>query len=161
MDSRFGGILQMRNRKALRFTELIDYSGCSLDPSNIFIKAGMTSVIDVTDTGDGKVLANFREIPAICRSIAMNVVEELKEAGFRSVVIIGDTNEPVCEIPVDLNKMGMVLLGGLNPVAAAEESGIEADNLAMSTVMEYSDLVNFHEAVIDYRDLVKFWKVSV
>ena len=54
----------------------------------------------------------------------------------------------------------MILLGGLNPVAAAEEAGIAADNLAMSTVMEYQELVKFQEAVNDYRDLVRFWEVS-
>jgi repressor of nif and glnA expression len=161
MDSRFGGILQMRNRQALRFVELIDYAGCSLDPSNIFIKARMTSVGDVVRSGNGKVLANFREIPAVCRPVTMKVAADLKEAGFQGVVTIGNTSEPVCEIPVGLNKMGMILLGGLNPVAAAEEAGIEADNLAMSTVMEYGDLVKFREAVIEYRDLVRFWEVSV
>ncbi len=161
MDSRFGGILQVRNRQPLRFAELIDYSGCSLDPSNIFIKARMTSVGDAVNKGDGKILANFREIPAICRKIAVKVITDLKEVGFSSLVTIGNTSEPVCEMPVGLNKMGMVLLGGLNPIAAAEEAGIGAENMGMSTVMEYEDMVRFHEAVIEYRDLERFWEVSV
>ncbi|MEE8448292.1 MAG: NrpR regulatory domain-containing protein [Thermodesulfobacteriota bacterium] len=80
--------------------------------------------------------------------------------GTVGLVIMGDTSEPVCEIPVDLNKMGMVLLGGLNPVAAAEEAGIETTNLAMSTVMDYQALVEFREAVIDYRDLLRFREVA-
>jgi repressor of nif and glnA expression len=61
MDSRFGGILQMRNGRALRFTELIDYAGCSLDPSTIFIKARMTSVREAVSSGNGEVLANFHD----------------------------------------------------------------------------------------------------
>jgi len=145
MDSRFGGILQLRNRTPLRFVELIDYAGCSLDPSTIFIKARMTSVSEVVRSGNGKVLANFREIPSICRPIAEEVVASLDKAGFRGLVVMGDTSKPVCEIPVELNKIGMGLLGGLNPVAAAEEAGIEADSLAMSTVMEYQDLIKFQE----------------
>jgi len=40
----------------------------------------------------------------------------------------------------------VILLGGLNPVAAAEEAGIEAENHAMSTV-------------IDYQNLIKLWEV--
>jgi len=32
MDSKFGGILQIKNHKPLRFVELIQYSGSSLDP---------------------------------------------------------------------------------------------------------------------------------
>jgi len=160
MDSRFGGILQLRNHKPMRFVELIDYAGSSLDPSTIFIKARMTSVGDVARTGEGKVLGNFREIPSICRHVAEEVIADLNKAGFHGLVVTGETSEPVCEIPVELNKIGMVLLGGLNPVAAAEEAGIETENLAMSTIMEYQELVKFREAVIDYRDLVKFWEAS-
>ena len=161
MESRFGGILQMRNQQPLRFVELIDYSGCSLDPSNIFIKARMTSVAEVISIGEGKILANFREIPAVCRSVAVKVITDLKEAGFSGLVTIGNTSEPICEIPVGLNKIGLILLGGLNPVAVAEEAGIGAENMGMSTVMEYGDMVRFHEAVNDYRDLERFWEVSV
>ena len=160
MDSRFCGILELKNRQPRRFVELIDYAGCSLDPSTIFIKARMTTVGDVVATGDGKVLANFREIPDICRSVSQQVIAGLNEAGFHGVAAIGETSEAVCEMPVGLNKLGMVLLGGLNPVAAAEEAGIAADNLAMSTVMEYQDLVRFKEAAIDYRDLVRFRQAS-
>ncbi len=160
MDSRFGGILQLRGRQARRFTELIDYAGCSLDPSMIFIKARMTSVTDVVATGDGEVLANFREIPAVCRPVAEAVIGGLEEAGLRGLAVMGEASQPVCEIPVGLNKIGVVLLGGLNPVAAAEEAGIAADNLPMSTVMEYGDLVPFRDAVIEYRDLVRFWETS-
>jgi repressor of nif and glnA expression len=160
VDSRFGGILQIRNRDPLRFIELIDYNGCSLDPSTIFIKAGMTSVRAAVSEGSGQVLANFREIPAICVPVAANIIADLDKAGFHGLIMTGDTSEPVCEMPVALNKTGIVLLGGLNPVAAAEESGIKAENMAMSTVIEYQDLVHFREAAIDFRDLQRFWEVS-
>ena len=121
VDSRFGGILQMRHDTPVRFTELIDYAGCSLDPSTIFIKARMTSVNKAVNSGDGEILANFREIPSICRPIAEKTVAGLAEAGLHGVVIMGRTSEPVCEMPVDQDKIGIILLGGLNPVAAAEE----------------------------------------
>ena len=160
VDSRFGGILQIRNRDALRFIEIIDYNGCSLDPSTIFIKAGMTSVSNVVSEGNGQVLANFREIPAICVPVAGKIIADLDKAGFYGVIMTGDTSEPVCEMPVQLNKTGIVLLGGLNPVAAAEEGGIKAENIAMSTVIEYQELVHFREAAIDFRDLQRFWEVS-
>jgi repressor of nif and glnA expression len=145
MDSRFGGILQFRNHKALRFVEIIDYTGCSLDPSSIFIKAQMTSVRELVRTGDGKLLGNFREIPTICRPIAEEVIDGLKKAGINGMVAMGDTSEPVCEMPVELNRIGMVFYGGLNPVAAAEEVGINTDNLAMSTIMDYGDLIRIQE----------------
>ena len=146
-DSRFGGILQIRNHEPFRFVELIHYGGSSLDPSEVFIRARMTSVRDVVRIGNGKMLANFREIPALCRPVAENVVSKLKEAGLGGLMVIGNTSEPVCEIPVEVNKVGMILIGGLNPVAAAEEAGIEAENRAMSTVMEYQNLKKFQEVM--------------
>jgi repressor of nif and glnA expression len=58
---------------------------------------------------------------------------------------MGEVSKPVCEVPVGLNKVGMILIGGLNPVAAAVESGVEVENHAMSTVIEYRDLIKFRE----------------
>ena len=143
IDSRFGGILQLRNHKPLRFVELIEYSGSSLDPSEIFITSKMTSVGEAARRGEGKVLANFREMPALCRPLAETVISSLKDAGLGGLVMIGDTSEPVCEIPVGLNKVGVILLGGLNPVAAAVEAGIDAENAAMCGFLDYGALVSF------------------
>jgi repressor of nif and glnA expression len=145
MDSRFGGILQMKNHRPFRFVELIQYSGTSLDPSEIYIASRMTSVGPVARKGEGRILANFREIPAICQPLAEKVIGRLKEANLGGVLMMGEVSKPVCEIPVELNKVGMILTGGLNPVAAAVESGIEVDNHAMSTVMEYERLIEFKD----------------
>jgi hypothetical protein len=145
MDSKFGGTLQIKNHKPLRFVELIQYSGSSLDPSEIFITSKMTSVCRVAREGEGRILANFREIPALCQSTVERVIAGLKQAGMGGLIMMGEVSEPVCEVPVEVNKVGMILVGGLNPVAAAVESGIEVENRAMSTIMEYRDLVKFWE----------------
>jgi len=145
MDSRFGGILEIRNQRPLRFVELIHYAGSSLDPSEVFVRAKMTSVTEVTRKGNGKILANFREIPAVCRPTAEGVMAKLKEARLGGLLVMGNTSEPVCEIPMDLNRVGVVLTGGLNPVAAAEEAGIATESHAMSTVVEYGNLIKFKE----------------
>jgi hypothetical protein len=160
MDSRFGGLLQLREQKPRRFIELIDYTGSSLDPSAIFIKARMTSVRNALDKGEGSILANFREVPAVCQSLVEKVVSSLEKSGFKALIVMGDISEPVFEIPIPVNKIGIVLIGGLNPVAAAEEAGIQTENLSMSTVIDYKDLTKFREAAIDYRDLVKFRESS-
>jgi repressor of nif and glnA expression len=141
IDSKFGGILQIQEYKPMRFTELINYAGSSLDPSEIFIRAKMTSVIEAAKNGNGEILANFREIPAVCRPVADEVVSKLKNAGIGGLFLMGNISEPVCEIPVDLNRVGVILIGGLNPVAAAREAGIESENHAMSTLIDYQKLV--------------------
>jgi repressor of nif and glnA expression len=145
MDSRFGGILQIKDGKPLRFVEIIQYDGSSLDPSEIFIRARMTTVGDVVKTGNGKLLANFREIPSICRPVAEKTVTKLKEAGINGLLVMGRVSESICELPLGLNRVGMVLYGGLNPAAAAEEAGIDVQNFALSTLIEYRELIDFGE----------------
>jgi len=143
MDSKFGGLLQIRDHKPLRFVELIEYAGSSLDPSEVFINSRMTSVGEVAREGEGKVLANFRQIPALCWPVAEEVISGLREATLGGLLVMGDISQSVCEIPVELNKIGIILLGGLNPVAAAVEAGIEVENTAMSGLIDYQDLASF------------------
>jgi repressor of nif and glnA expression len=147
VDSRFGGVLQIRNHVPLRFIELIHYSGSSLDPSEIFIRANMTSVTGVKKDGDGEILANFREIPAICQPLAIEVIKKMKTVGLGGVLLMGNVHEPICEIPVDVDRVGMILIGGLNPVAAAREAGIMSESHAMSVTVNYEKLVKFSEVL--------------
>ncbi|HEX15545.1 MAG TPA: DUF128 domain-containing protein [Deltaproteobacteria bacterium] len=145
MSAKFGGILQVKDRAPVRFVELIHYAGSSLDPSEAFIRAKMTSVREVAEVGEGKILANFREVPAPCKPLLEEVVKRLKGARIGGVLEIGEVGRPVCEIPVDENKVGVILLGGLNPVACAQEEGIEAENFAMSTTLDFRELTDFWE----------------
>ena len=140
VESRFGGVLEVKDGKPKRFVAIISYSGTSLDPSEQYIRARMTSVGEAARMGNGKVLANFREIPAPSRSLVEGKVAQLKEAGIGGIYVLGNTSEPVCQIAVGLNRVGMVLLGGLNPMAAVVESGIEVENIAESGLIEYNQL---------------------
>ncbi len=143
IDSRFGGVLQIRNGQPLRFIDLIYYSGSTIDPSEVFIRARMTDVQGVVKEGDGKILANFRELPAQCQALAVEVTNRLKVVGLGGVIVMGNPSETVCGITVGLNRIGMILIGGLTPVAAVVETGIEIENQAMSTLLDYNELVEF------------------
>jgi hypothetical protein len=143
IESRFGGVLEVRESKPRRFTAIINYDGTSLDPSEQYIRAKMTSTGEAARTGNGKILANFREMPAPSRSIAREVISSLKEAGIGGVYALGNTSEPICQIAMGLNRVGMVLLGGLNPVAAAVEAGIEIENIAESGMIDFEQLTSF------------------
>jgi repressor of nif and glnA expression len=145
IDSKFGGILQMLNHNPLRFVELIHYAGSSLDPTEIFIRANMTSVAKVAESGSGDILANYREVPAVCRPLIEEVETSLKDAGIGGILLTGKVSEPVCEVPIELNRIGAVLIGGLNPVAAAAELGIISESHAMSTVIDYQILKKVYE----------------
>lgn len=139
-DFRFGGVLEIRNNSPRRFASIIEYSGTSLDPSEQFIRAHMTSVIQAARTGSGKILGVFRTIPAPAKHAVEEKTAQLKEAGINGVYAIGDTSEPLCQIPVSMNRIGIVQLGGLNPVAAAVESGIEIESMAESGLIDFERL---------------------
>ncbi len=145
IDSRFGGVLQVRNGQPLRFADLIYYSGSTMDPSEVFIHAQMTSVLGVVEHGNGRILANFRELPARCQPLAEEVINKLRAAGLGGLLLMGSPSEAVCGIDVGLNRVGMILIGGLTPVAAAEEAGIRAENRSMSTLVNFERLVDFSE----------------
>jgi len=142
-EYKFGGVLEIRNSKPRRFVAVIDYAGTSLDPSEQFIRARMTSVSEAAKTGHGKILGVFRVIPAPARAIVEEKIAILKEAGIGGVYALGNTSEPVCQIPVGLNRVGIVQLGGLNPVAAGVEAGIEIENVAESGLIDFEQLRSF------------------
>lgn len=147
-EYRFGGVLEIRNSKPRRFIAIIDYSGTSLDPSEQYIRARMTSVLEAFKTGNGKILGVFRTMPGPARELVEEKIAALKEVGIGGVYALGNTSEPVCQIPVALNRFGIIQLGGLNPVAAAVEAGINIENIAES-------------GLIDFRQLQPVWQLKV
>jgi HTH-type transcriptional regulator, global nitrogen regulator NrpRI len=151
-EFRFGGILEVRNSLPRRFVAIIDYSGTSIDPSEQFIRSRMTSVVEASRTGNGKVLGVFRTIPAPAREVFKGKITALREAGIGGVYSIGDTSEPLCQIPVALNRVGIIQLGGLNPVAAAVEAGIEVENIAESGQIDFDQLQPFRQIQDKYED---------
>jgi HTH-type transcriptional regulator, global nitrogen regulator NrpRI len=152
IESRFGGVLEVYESKPRRFVAVINYNGTSLDPSEQYIRARMTSVSQAAGTGNGKILANFREIPALARALVEKKIAQLKKAGIGGVYALGNTSEPICQIAVGVNRAGMVLYGGLNPVAAVVEAGIEVENIAESGLIDFGMLKSFWQLAEEYRD---------
>ena len=140
VKSRFGGIVQMDESIPRRFTEIIEYSGSSLDPAEIFIKSRMTSVFNAVGSGAGKILAGFREIPSACLAEANDILNKLSEIGFSGTVIVGEPNQPALQIPVNSGYAGLVILAGLNPLAAVEEMGISTQNMSLCMMMDFQKL---------------------
>ena len=144
VDARFGGLLEIRNGKPRRFVSIITFAGSSLSPTEAYIRARMTKVTEAARTGSGRILANFWEIPRASWGIAERTVVSLKGAGIGGA-ILGATDEPICQVPVSLNRAGLVLLGGLNPVAMAEEAGIETESVGGGGIMDFQQLRSMQE----------------
>jgi repressor of nif and glnA expression len=107
----------------------------------------MTDVIGAVRNHSGRVLASFREIPVVCLDEARKLAAKMAAKGIGGILLIGEPNRPLLEIPVGIDKVGMVIVGGLNPVAALEESGIPTESKAMSTLHEYSGLTDFRDVL--------------
>ncbi|MBI4683742.1 MAG: DUF128 domain-containing protein [Nitrospirae bacterium] len=149
--SRFGGVVEINNGKPVRFISLISYDGSSLDPLEIFIRGKMTDVLGAVKGSSGKILASFREIPVVCMEEAKGLTKDIAKKGIGGILFIGDPNKSLLEVPVGIDKAGMVIVGGLNPIAAIEESGIATQSRAMSTLFEYSKLLRFKDALKEIR----------
>lgn len=144
LDFRFGGLLQVRNHDCTRFVDLIEYTGSSINPYEVFIASKMTAVSDIGRSGNGKILAGFNELPALARPRAMAVIKELEGLGINSVVKLGKVNESLCETPVGSGKFGIVLTDGLNLSAAVAETGIEVENHASSGTIDFAMMKPLH-----------------
>ncbi|MCX5750401.1 MAG: NrpR regulatory domain-containing protein [Candidatus Saganbacteria bacterium] len=142
VGSSFGGVLQIEGGQPLRFTELISYSGSTVDPHEVFIRSKMTSVREAAK-GSGKILAGSREIPAGSRQRAKEIIEKMETAGLGRVLFMGEPSSAVLGMPGGLERVGIVIPGGLNPVAAAGEWGIETESKALSCLIDYSELKSF------------------
>ncbi len=147
LASKFGGVLQIEDSVPSRFTALISYEGSSLDPLEIFIRSKMTNVVHAVKNHSGRILASFREVPVVGVEEANNIADKMADKGIGGILHIGNPNQPLLEMPVGMDKAGMVVVGGLNPVAALEEAGIPTESKAMSTLYEYSKLISFKDAL--------------
>jgi repressor of nif and glnA expression len=144
-EFRFGGVLEMRNWEPRRFVALTEYAGTSTDPSEQFIQAKMTSVGRTARLGSGKILGAFRTIPALAREAVAEINTRLESVSINGIFKMGDTSEPLCQIPVAMNRVGLIQLGGLNPVAAAVEAGVEVENIAESGMIDFAQLKSFRD----------------
>ncbi len=141
----FGGILEIENREPLRFTQIVRYDGTSIDPLEIFIKSGMIRYREVVHSGSGSIGANFLEVPADSLKRVVEIGKIMERDGLGGFLRLGWPGHSLLQIPIDWGRLGGVIVGGLNPVAYLEESGISVISKAISGLVEYSSLVEFHE----------------
>lgn len=134
---KYGGILEIEGKEP-RFIELIAYNGSSLDPHEIYLSKNMTSVLDSLN-GNGRILASLREIPYVARPAVVEILDQMKEAGF-SILKVGEPSEFVYNAKVEHYRAGIVAPGGLNPIAAIKESGITIKPKAVEMLMKLSQM---------------------
>jgi len=143
--SRFGGLLEVEDKKPVRFVEIIMYDGTSIDPLEVFIRSGMTNYMGAVETGSGRIGASFREFPAESRDLVEQLAGKLKRIGLGGLVRIGLPGQPLLDIPVNEGRVGAIVIGGLNPVSILEETGVRAYSRALAGIIDFSRLFRYEE----------------
>jgi len=155
VTSRFGGLLEVVDKKPNRFVEIIMYDGTSIDPLEIFIRSGMTNYLDVVRTGSGRIGASFREFPAESLEAVEQLAEKLGRIGLGGLVKIGKPGQAVLDIPVAEGRVGAIVIGGLNPVSILEETGVRAYSRAMAGHIDFNRLFRYEEMESRIHDYLK------
>ncbi len=151
VTSRFGGLLEIKEDRPVRFVQLIDYGGTTIDPLEAFIQAGMTAVRSAAREGSGVIGASFREFPSSALADVLRHQKQLEKWGLSGIIAIGKPNRPLLDIPVAEGRTGMIIVGGLNPVAALHEAGAPVAIRSLAGLEEYSRLSTFMELRDSFR----------
>jgi HTH-type transcriptional regulator, global nitrogen regulator NrpRI len=143
VDSKYAGILEVLRHKPLRFTHLVSYAGTTVDPTELFIAGRMTSVREASLLGRGRILASYREVPAAAEADLNAVLTEYKAKGLGGILAVGRPSQPLLEVPVAMERIGLAVVAGLTPIAALAESDIPVQSKAMSVLADFGELVPF------------------
>ena len=145
VTSRFGGLVELRKGHPTRFVEMIHYDGTTIDPLEVFIRSGMTSYTGAVRDGNGVIGASFREMPEKCRDLALRLADRVSTVGLGGFMEIGWPGQPVLGCPVTPGRIGVVMVGGLNPIAILEERGHRVASHALAGLLEFNRLIHFEE----------------
>jgi repressor of nif and glnA expression len=86
--------------------------------------------------GSGTILANIRECHMEAESLIGEVLDDLSGSSFTGVLDVGLPNTPALGVMVNPQYLGIVAVGGTNPMAAVKEGGVPVQTLAMKGLMD-------------------------
>jgi len=135
----FGGRLELKDGTPKGFRDLIGYRGTTIDPLELFISSGLTSITRYTQSKTGIALANVREVPCSARAPVEETIRLMNSCGFVFPVTMGNQ---VFNLPQNPYRLSIVAFSGLNYIGNTVEKGIEikteigAGNIQFSKVME-------------------------
>jgi hypothetical protein len=135
----YGGRLEIEQGTPKRFKDLIGYRGTTIDPLELFISSGLTSISTYSRSKSGIALANVREVPYSARSRVEETIRLMNECGFVFPVVMGTQ---VFNLPTNPFRLSIVAFSGLNYIGNTVEHGIDisteigAGNIQFAKVME-------------------------
>jgi len=147
---KFGGVVEIHDGSPLRFTDILTYDSTTIDPLDVLMSQELTSVNKMINTGSGKILANLREAPMASRDKIEQVLDSLVEAGFSCILEVGEPNNDILGVQVGRDKLGIVVIGGTNPMALVQEHGIDINTQEMSILLDIEEMEHIDELKVDF-----------
>ncbi len=144
-NSRFGGLLELCDGRPVRFVEAIVYEGTTIDPLEVFSRSRMTNYRGALRTGNGLIGASFRELPADSRELVLNMNDRLIAVGLGGLLEIGWPGQSLLGQNVTHGRLGVVIAGGLNPMAIMDELGHRVESRALAGLLDYHRLFPYDE----------------
>jgi hypothetical protein len=135
----YGGRLSIDDGEPQRFLDLIGYRGTTIDPLQLFISAGLTSISSLVQHNSGIALANVREVPVAAGPQVEEYIALMRECGFVYPVRMGTS---IFNLRPDPYRLSIVAYSGLNFIGNAVEHGykikteIGAGNISFSQLTD-------------------------
>ncbi|PKG31193.1 DUF128 domain-containing protein, partial [Methanoregula sp.] len=101
----YGGRLKIENNIPKEFNDLIGYRGTTIDPLELFISAGLTSIGRYTHSRTGITLANVREVPTASEDQVNETIRLMNACGFIFPITMGSQ---VFNLPPNPNRLSIV-----------------------------------------------------
>ena len=76
-------------------------------------------------------------------------LSDLLDAGFSGILEVGEPNTRVLDVPIERDHLGIVVIGGTNPMAVVQEYGISIDTSAMSRMISFKEMSRIEDLVLN------------
>ena len=140
-----GGIVEVERRVPKRFTHMILYEYTTVDPLQVLISQELTSVNAVMRRGSGNILANLRQCHMEAEPVVGEVLDSLTGSDLQGILDVGMPNSPALGVTLDPQYLGIVAVGGTNPMAAIREEGRWEVIKAMKGLMAAEEMSHISE----------------
>ena len=135
----FGGRLEIEQGTPKRFRDLIGYRGTTIDPLELFISSGLTSIAGFARSKSGIALANVREVPTAAKTQVEETIRLMNTCGFVFPVMMGNQ---VFNLPENPFRLSIVAFSGLNFIGNCVEHGIDIKTEIGAGNIQFSKIVD-------------------
>ncbi len=139
----YGGRLAIQDRVPVEFVDLIGYRGTTVDPLNLFIAAGLTSIHQMATTGSGIAVANVREVPTASGAQVEEIAAAMRNWGFVLPVAVGNQ---VFNLTCDPFHLSIVAFSGMNLIGNGIEHGCRIQTEIGAGTIPFSRVVDASES---------------